>query len=130
MPKAKTFRIKQKLDGRFRTVGKATTGRGLKTAVTRARNAAPNAELRVVAPDGRKTTLGAGETMRKLEHIPAPGLSSGLAGTALCRIYAHYTTGDHRQIAAQAMAAVNANEAEHWCPTCLKRMVGYTLAAW
>jgi len=46
--------------------------------------------------------------MTSRDHIPAPGLSAGLQGMALCGRWARYQTGDHaliRRLAAGVAAA-------------------------
>ena len=48
-------------------------------------------------------------------HIPAEGFCVGLEGTAKCGRYAHYQTGDHKQILREAKQG-----GEHWCKDCLK----------
>jgi hypothetical protein len=56
------------------------------------------------------------------QHIPAPGKSAGLRGTALCGRYARYQTGDHDQIRRLALAAVAEGQAAYYCARCLARL--------
>lgn len=61
-------------------------------------------------------------TMSTLQHLPKPGYASGLSGKAMCGRYAKYGTGDHDMLLRLARAAVNAGDADHYCPGCLAQL--------
>jgi len=56
--------------------------------------------------------------MTSRDHIPAPGLSAGLQGMALCGRWARYQTGDHALIRRLAAGVAVA----HYCRLCLQRL--------
>lgn len=65
----------------------------------------------------------------KRDHIPAPGKSNGLQGTALCGAWAHYLTGDHEMIRRGARQAIKSGDEGNLCRSCLAKLRPYYVCA-